>query len=212
MSRRLPVYLLIDTSGSMKGEPIEAVKVGLETMLSALRVDPYALDTVSLSIITYDKDVKQILPLTPIDQVVMPTIETPESGPTHMGQALEMLCDKLDTEVHKGVEGQKGDWMPILFVMTDGKPSDIQKYKEMVPKVRERNFTSVVALAAGPKGKTEDLRLLTDDVYKLDTMDGPTLMKFFKWVSDIVKDGGKSVGLTEKTELPPPPAELNIVI
>ena len=35
--RRLPVYLLIDTSGSMTGEPIEAVKVGLQTMVSALR-------------------------------------------------------------------------------------------------------------------------------------------------------------------------------
>ena len=68
MARRLPVYLLIDTSGSMKGEPIESVKVGIETMLSTLRNDPYALETVNISIITYDKDVKQILPLTPIDE------------------------------------------------------------------------------------------------------------------------------------------------
>ena len=62
MSRRLPVYLLIDTSGSMKGEPIESVKVGIEAMLSTLRTNPYALDTVSISIITYDREVKQILP------------------------------------------------------------------------------------------------------------------------------------------------------
>jgi uncharacterized protein YegL len=40
MARRLPVYLLIDTSGSMKGEPIESVKVGIETMLNTLRKDP----------------------------------------------------------------------------------------------------------------------------------------------------------------------------
>ena len=53
MARRLPVYLLIDTSGSMKGEPIESVKVGIETMLSTLRNDPYALETVNISIITY---------------------------------------------------------------------------------------------------------------------------------------------------------------
>ena len=55
MSRRLPVYLLIDTSGSMRGEPIESVKVGIEAMLSTLRTDPYALDTVSISIITFDR-------------------------------------------------------------------------------------------------------------------------------------------------------------
>ena len=63
MARRLPVYLLIDTSGSMKGEPIESVKVGIETMLNTLRKDPYALETVNISIITYDRDVKQFLPI-----------------------------------------------------------------------------------------------------------------------------------------------------
>src|SRR5574344_3062495 len=99
MARKLPVYLLIDTSGSMKGEPIESVKVGIESMLSALRNDPYALETVSISIITYDKDVNQLMPLTPIDDLQMPEITTPESGPTHMGAALEMLCDKVDKEI-----------------------------------------------------------------------------------------------------------------
>ena len=45
MTRRLPVYILIDTSGSMKGEPIESVKVGLSDMIASLRLDPYALET-----------------------------------------------------------------------------------------------------------------------------------------------------------------------
>ncbi len=31
--RRLPVYLLLDTSGSMYGEPIAAVKNGVEMLL-----------------------------------------------------------------------------------------------------------------------------------------------------------------------------------
>ena len=43
MSRRLPVYILIDTSGSMKGEPIESVKVGMSDIIASLRMDPYAL-------------------------------------------------------------------------------------------------------------------------------------------------------------------------
>ena len=45
MSRRLPVYLLLDTSGSMMGEPIAAVETGVQTLVSALRQDPYALET-----------------------------------------------------------------------------------------------------------------------------------------------------------------------
>ena len=72
MSRRLPVYILIDTSGSMKGEPIESVKVGLSDMIASLRLDPYALETACISIITYDKDVKQILPLTELENLQLP--------------------------------------------------------------------------------------------------------------------------------------------
>lgn len=212
MSRRLPVYLLIDTSGSMKGEPIESVKVGIEAMLSTLRSDPYALDTVSISIITFDREVKQVLPLTPIDQIQMPEITTPDSGPTHTGAALEMLCEKIDAEVRKSTPDQKGDWMPILFLMTDGKPSDIMVYKDAVGKVKQRHFSSIVALAAGPKAKTDDLLLLTDMVYQIDTMDSTAFMKFFKWVSGIIEEGGKSVGATDDLPLPPPPSEINVVI
>ena len=40
--RRLPVYLLLDTSGSMMGEPIEAVRQGLRALVADLRGDPQA--------------------------------------------------------------------------------------------------------------------------------------------------------------------------
>ena len=58
--RRLPVYLLLDTSGSMRGEPIESVKVGLESMISSLRQDPFALESVHLSIIKFLKVARPI--------------------------------------------------------------------------------------------------------------------------------------------------------
>ena len=54
LTRRLPVYLLLDTSGSMRGEPIEAVNRGLKVLVSSLRQDPNALETAFLSIITFD--------------------------------------------------------------------------------------------------------------------------------------------------------------
>lgn len=160
MSRRLPVYILIDTSGSMKGEPIESVKVGLSDMIASLRLDPYALETACISIITYDRDVRQILPLTALEDLQLPEIECPDSGPTHTGAALNMLCNCYDNEVNMGSKEQKGDWMPLLFILTDGKPSDLQVYDEAIQKVKQHQFTNIVACAAGPKAETEPLKNL----------------------------------------------------
>jgi len=62
--RRLPVYLLLDCSGSMAGEPIEAVKQGIKALVSELKGDPQALETACLSVITFDSSARQITPLT----------------------------------------------------------------------------------------------------------------------------------------------------
>lgn len=212
MARVLPVYLLIDTSGSMKGEPIESVRVGIEAMLSTLRQDPYALETVSISIITYDRDVKQLIPLTPIDELVLPDIVTPDSGPTHMGAALELVLNKVELEVKKGNMYEKGDWMPLLFLMTDGKPSDKMAFNNVAPRIKNGKFATVVCCAAGPKSRTEDLMMLTDHVYQIDSLDSASLMKFFRWVSGIIGDGNKSAGAVSSITLPPPPSEVNIVL
>jgi len=196
----------------MRGEPIESVKVGLESMISSLRQDPFALESVFISIITFDREVKQILPLTELENLQLPEITTPESGPTHLGEALEMLCKMVDSEVRVSTTDQKGDWMPLLFIMTDGKPSDLQKYNHMIPEVKKRNFASIIACAAGVKADTKPLLALTDQVYSLDTTDSSTFRQFFKWVSASVSVGNRSIGSNDDISLPPPPPEVHTVI
>jgi uncharacterized protein YegL len=91
MARRLPVYLVLDTSGSMMGEPIAAVETGVQTLVSALRQDPYALETAYLSVITFDSKAKQVVPLTELTAFQMPSIQA--TGLTSLGDALKLLAN-----------------------------------------------------------------------------------------------------------------------
>lgn len=212
MSRRLPVFLLLDTSGSMRGEPIQAVNNGLQVLVSALRQDPYALESVHISLITFDIEANELFPLTPLDQVQIPEVTVPQAGATFLGAALELLVDRVDRDVIRTTDDRKGDWRPLLFIMTDGSPSDLQAYRDAIPKIRHRNFGNVVACAAGPKAKCEMLKELTDNVVCMDTMDSAGLSQFFKWVSASVAAGSSSAGVSAPTTLPPPPPEVHVVI
>nr|VFJ92654.1 MAG: Uncharacterized conserved protein YegL, contains vWA domain of TerY type [Candidatus Kentron sp. H]VFJ95100.1 MAG: Uncharacterized conserved protein YegL, contains vWA domain of TerY type [Candidatus Kentron sp. H]VFK00364.1 MAG: Uncharacterized conserved protein YegL, contains vWA domain of TerY type [Candidatus Kentron sp. H] len=215
MTRRLPIFILIDTSGSMFGEPIESVNVGLAAMLHALRQDPYALDTVYLSVITFDREVRELFPLTPLEDVQMPTITCPQSGPTFMGEALKLVAARVDRDVQRSTGEKKGDWQPMLFLVTDGSPSDVALFDEMVEKIKQRRFGKIIGCAAGPKAKEAFLRRLTDTVVSLETMDSASFSAFFKWVSASVGMGSASAGAgaNRGTDvLPPPPAEVQVVL
>ncbi len=196
----------------MRGEPIESVNVGLRAMLATLRQNPYALESVFLSIVTFDSTVSEVLPLTALEKVVMPEIVCPPSGATFLGEGLRHICDQVDREVQKSSAEQKGDWRPLLFVMTDGKPSDTQAYNEIIGRVKSAQFASVIACAAGPKSVPDQLKQLTDNVVSLDTMDSNAFSTFFQWVSATVTSGSSNMGANSSLELPPPPPEVQVVL
>ncbi len=211
--RRLPVYLLLDCSGSMYGEPIEAVKNGVQVLVSTLRQDPYALETAYLSIITFDSSAQQVSPLTELAAFQQPNIQA--SGCTALGEALALLSQKADQEVTKTTAEQKGDWKPLVFIMTDGEPTD--DLNKGLAEFKKRKWGMVVACAAGSGANTDTLKKITECVVSLDTADSATIKAFFKWVSASVSSGSMKVEetgaeATTLSELPPPPPEVNIVV
>ncbi len=211
--RRLPVYLLLDCSGSMYGEPIEAVKNGVQVLVSTLRQDPYALETAYLSIITFDSNAKQVSPLTELSAFQQPNIQA--SGCTALGEALALLAQRADQEVVKTTAEQKGDWKPLVFIMTDGEPTD--DLNKGLAEFKKRKWGMVVACAAGAGANTDTLKKITECVVSLDTADSATIKAFFKWVSASVSSGSMKVEetgaeATTLSELPPPPPEVNIVV
>ncbi|MDR2406415.1 MAG: VWA domain-containing protein [Deltaproteobacteria bacterium] len=209
--RRLPIYILIDTSGSMRGEPIESVKTGLKALVSGLRRDPHASESAHLSIITFDLEAKILLPLTALENVRIPEIPTPKSSPTNLGEGLNLLLERYQAEVKMSTLTSKGDWMPVAVVMTDGSPSDTMLFEEMCEKIHHFRFARIIGCAAGPKAKTGPLHKFSTDVVTLETMDSNGFSKFWQWVSQSFSR--HSLNNDHDSEaLPPPPKEIKFAI
>jgi len=188
----------------MNGEPIQALNNALSGMIQSLRSDPQAAETLWISIITFNSTVTELVPLTELPSFQLPEITDPV-GATFTGKALELLHTKVTTDVRIGNANQKGDWKPLLFLITDGKPSDTLMYDEMIPKIQSLNFGIIVGCAVGHLADDSKLKELTENVVHLATADTSTLRQFFKWVSDTIEQGNNSMGITDSVALPPPP-------
>src|SRR5437764_5828012 len=121
-TRRLPVYLLLDCSGSMAGEPISALEMGCKALLGDLRNDPQAIETVWLSVISFASTAEQLEPLTELDHFHAPPLMA--EGATSLGEAVDLLAKCIGREVRQTGHAEKGDWKPMVFVLTDGDPTD----------------------------------------------------------------------------------------
>ena len=211
MARRLPIYLLLDTSGSMCGEAIAAVQNGVQMVISALQNDPRALETAYISIITFESEVKQLIPLTELSQFTPPILTA--NGLTSMGGALKLVSDCADREVIKNTPDTKGDWKPMVFIMTDGMPND--DFDSGLAVFKAHKWGMIVACAAGAADE-KLLQQITENVVKLSTADAESIKAFFKWVSQSITTSSKSVGATNQEitsidQLPPPPPEISII-
>ncbi len=210
-TRRLPVYLLLDCSGSMMGEPIEAVRQGIKALLSELRGDPQALETAYLSVITFDSRARQIMPLTELMMFREPELNA--GGATSLGAALNVLIDCVENEVRKASDTQKGDWRPLVFILTDGSPTDIEDFNNAVRRVKDLKAANIIACAAGSSAKTSYLKQITENVLMMNTLSAGDMAQFFAWVSGSIKMSSKSMDAAPGTPvtLPPPPEGFVIV-
>lgn len=213
-TRRMPVYLLLDVSGSMSGAPINAVEQGVQLLHNELLGQPQAVEMVHLSVITFGSSANQIVPLTPINSFSPPMLSA--GGATALGGALRELGRALDREVTPTTATKKGDYKPLVFLLTDGEPTDSWEPElNALNSRREKKAGSIIALGCGDGVNTTVLRQITSNVLLMTDVTPDNLRAFFKWVSASVTTASKSAAAPsggDAATLPPPPAGFTVAL
>ncbi|MCG3769793.1 MAG: hypothetical protein JW384_00924 [Nitrosomonadaceae bacterium] len=207
--RRLPIFLLIDVSESMVGQNLYSLEEGVASILSALRKDPYALDSVYVSVQVFAGKARTILPLTDLMSVTAP--ELPVGGGTALGSALTHLMDEMQKVVIQSTAERKGDWKPIVFLLTDGHPTDdvtgsISRWNE-----KFRGRAHLVAVSIGDGADLEVLKRLTDDVLIFSDAEPSSFSKFITWISMSIQSHSRSVQGGEQARVQLSKSDGNVV-
>lgn len=204
--------MVLDCSGSMMGEPIQQVEQGVQMLTEALRQDPHALETAYLSVITFDTNAKVSNPLTDLVSFQPPSLQA--SGITALGEALELVTSQAESEVKQTTAEVRGDWKPMVFVMTDGMPTD--DFEKGLSKFQSYKWGVVVGCSVNDGAPDVLQKISGECVVALNTADSSAMGAFFKWVtasvgtaSKAVEEAGKEVSGMD--ELPPPPEEIQVV-
>ena len=118
----LACVLLLDTSSSMSGPPINSLNQALQDFKDKVSMDEMAQKRVDIAIIEFNSSVRMVQNFTPISEMLPITLQA--TGSTAMGEGINLAIDvvkernrfynSLGTPVFK----------PWIFMITDGGPTD----------------------------------------------------------------------------------------
>ncbi len=175
--RRLPVYMLIDCSSSMNGDAIEAVDQGFKNLTTKLANDPNTCDIVWFSVIVFDSTPRQLIPLCPISDYKGLPLKI--SGSSNLGRALTFLGECVKKEVRKQTMEQRGDWKPLVFMMSDGEPTD--EWEEIAENMGKG--VNLIACGVGADANTENLKKLGSQMVLMQNMTQEAFNQFIDFLS-----------------------------
>lgn len=123
-NERTPCVLVLDCSGSMRGEPIKQLNAGLKALEKELKDDIDASSRVQLLIIkAFGKD-EAVVSSDWIDAMNFEAPEMEAGGLTPLGKAMELALQKIEEQKclydSCGITSKR----PWIFLISDGEPTD----------------------------------------------------------------------------------------
>ncbi|MDN3582526.1 vWA domain-containing protein [Mucilaginibacter flavus] len=179
---RCPCLLLLDTSGSMGGMPIQQLNEGVLTLKSELINDPLASKRVEVAMVTFGPvSLKQ--DFTTVDNFFPQPLSA--EGDTPIGAAITTGIDMIAKRKQVYKENGVGYYKPWIILITDGAPTDSWHHAaDLVREGEEKN--SFAFFAIGVEGASMDT-LAKLSVRSPIKLKGLMFREFFLWLSSSMK-------------------------
>jgi uncharacterized protein YegL len=180
---RAPCVLVMDTSGSMGGQPIAALNEGLRAYRDAIMQDNLAARRVEISIVTFGGSVDVVQPFVEASQFNPPQLGV--AGDTPMATAVARAMLELESRKQSYRNAGISFYRPWIFLFTDGGPTESEeKWRVACEAVRrgeaEKKFTFY---AVGVEGANfAKLAEISPNRPPL-RLNGLAFREFFKWLS-----------------------------
>lgn len=190
---RCPVALLLDTSGSMDGPPIQELNQGLQQFFEEVHSDEVARFSVETTLITFGAGgVRQALPFTGmVEHISAPRLRA--GGMTPLGGAINLGLHEIQERRAFYKRSGISSYKPWMIVMTDGMPND----DWAGPAARARDLSDqgkMVMLGVGI-GDGVDMNLFSQIMpanRPPKHLRGLRFREFFQWLSDSLRSVSQS--------------------
>jgi hypothetical protein len=116
---------------------------------------------------------------------------------------LDLLRESIQKEVKKSSKTEKGDFRPIVFILTDGQPTDDWRKALARLKKVQPALASLYAFGCGDEVDFETLALIADVCFQVESLSTETLTKLFVWVTASVQKSVLSQGDLELSKSGP---------
>ncbi|MFA5431854.1 MAG: VWA domain-containing protein [Candidatus Paceibacterota bacterium] len=124
--RTCPIYILVDTSTFIVGEPFKLINKQITELISRLRQDPCALEKVRISFITFGNTPKILTPLTDLCDINFEDLFNVEcKGIRNLKDALAILYEDISQNLKTRTNYQRDfDYRPFIIIFIGGESSD----------------------------------------------------------------------------------------
>ncbi|HOK77546.1 MAG TPA: VWA domain-containing protein [Verrucomicrobiota bacterium] len=200
---RCPCVLLLDTSGSMRGAPIDALNKGLVAFREDLARDPLASRRVEVAVITFDSEVKVVQDFVTVDQFQPPTLSA--QGLTFMGTAIHKALDMIQGRKAMYRKNGVAYYRPWVFMITDGEPQGEPDTVVQQASQRLKNDEAAKRVAFFAVGvENANMAKLAEIVVRTPVkLIGLNFTEMFVWLSRSMEAVAQSK-TDEQVALPPP--------